>query len=90
MEYKTTAVNSAPSTNAIVLQPSIGCPGSVNKCRKQTSRLYQQSLDLEENLRYCLPSYAMRYFDDALDGDIDAAGSLLVSAPNIRRGEIAL
>jgi len=93
MEYKNAAVNPATSIDAItkVLQPVTGCPRLVpNKCRKPTSRLYQESLDLEDDLRYSLPSYAVRYLDKALEGDIDASESLLVSAPNSRRGEIAL
>jgi hypothetical protein len=90
---KNTAVNSANSIDAITkgLQPATGCPRLVpDKCRKPTSRLYQESLDLEDDLRYSLPSYAMRYFDKALAGDVDAAEFLLVSAPNSRRGDIAL
>ena len=92
MKSQYTAVDPASSLDATtkVLQPSIGCPGSLTKCRKPTSRLYQESLDLEDNLRYCLPSYAARHLDQALQGDIDAAESLLWSAPNSRRGEIAL
>ena len=45
---------------------------------------------LVPRLRKELPSYALRHFDGALAGDEDAAGSLIVAAPNGYRDAIPL
>ena len=49
-----------------------------------------EAVDLEQKLRYSLPSYALEYLEQALQGDISAAGTLVVAAPNHLRGHLAV
>lgn len=56
--------------------------------RRAVNRLWAETVI--DDLRASLPKYSVCHLDDALRGDPDAAARLVVSAPNSRRGRIAL
>lgn len=63
---------------------------AVNPATLTRRSLYEQSLELEADLRSSLPGRARKHLDAALNGDLEAACALVWAAPNSMRGELAV
>ena len=70
--------------------PTTAPEQQTSECRRRNTRLYRESIELEDKLRQGLPAYALSHLAPALLGNVEEAERLVYASPNNLRAELAV